>query len=82
MPSITEIRSGNVVGAKIGEDIVLFNKDRGGSVDAAGVTSDGELVAIRISQGAVKKAIVLGGSSLTLNGKAVDFEKPGPRKLE
>ena len=82
MPAITEIRTGSVIGAKIGEDIVLFNRKRGGTMDASGVTSDGELVGLRISAGTVRKAVVLGGSSLTLNGKPISFEKPGPRKFE
>ena len=76
MPQITEIRQGDVIGAKIGEDIVLFNKQRSGSIDAAGVKSDGELVAIRISGGAVKNAVVLRGNSLTVNGQKTAFEKP------
>ena len=79
MPQITEIRDGTVIGAEIGEDIVLFNQVRGGFIDTAGVVSDGELVALRISGGVVLKAIVLDGTTLTVNGTPVTFEAPGPR---
>ncbi len=64
-----------VIGATIGEDIVLFNTERSRSIEAAGVKSDGELVAIRISNGAPANAVVLNGTSLSLNGKPIPFEK-------
>ncbi len=80
MPPITEIRQGSVIGAKIGEDIVLLNTDRSGSIDAAGVKSDGELVAIRVSKGAARNAVVLKGSSLTLGGEKVPFANPDAGK--
>ncbi len=80
LPEITEIRGDDVVGARIGEDIVLFNKRYGSLLDAGGVQSDGELAAIRISEGSVKQAIVLDGSWLTMNGEKVPFEAPGRRK--
>ncbi len=76
MPTITEIRQGNVIGAKIGQDIVLFNRSRAVPIDAAGVESDGELVALRISDGAISSAIVVNGRSLRVNGKDVPFVKP------
>ena len=75
LPPITEIRRDGVIGATIGEDIVLFNTERGGTIEAAGVKSDGELVAIRISNGAPANAVVLNGTSLSLNGKPIPFEK-------
>jgi hypothetical protein len=80
LPEIAEIRADDAVGAKIGEDIVLFNTRYGSLLDAAGVQSDGELAAIRISEGSVKQAIVLDGSWLTMNGEDVPFEAPGRRK--
>ena len=79
MPTITEIRDGTVIGAQIGEDMVLFNKDRGGTISTAGVASDGELVALRISGGNVEKAIVRDGTYLSLDGNSIPFEAPGPR---
>jgi hypothetical protein len=83
LPPITEIRQDGVIGAKIGEDIVLFNTvfdEKGGNlIDAAGVRSDGKLAAIRISGGEVRNAVVLRGSSLTYNGTGIDFANPGPK---
>ncbi len=80
MPEIAEIRRDNVVGAKIGEDIVLFNTKYGSPIEVAGVRSDGELVALRISGKAVKNAIVTDGSWLTLNGGKIPFATPSRRK--
>ena len=81
VPQITEIRDGDVIGAQIGEDIVLFNRVRGGFIDTAGVESDGELVGIRIAGGVVQNAVVMGGSTLTVNGASAPFEVPGPRQF-
>ncbi len=81
MPTITEIRDGTVIGAQIGEDIVLFNKDRDGTINTAGVQSDGELVALRIAGGVVLKAIVMNGTYLNVGGTPTPFEAPGPRSF-
>ncbi len=80
VPPITEIRQDGVIGAKIGEDIVLFRTRDGGVMDAGGVKSDGELVAIRIADGAPTGAVVMGGRFLRVNGKDVAFIRPGPPK--
>ena len=82
VPPITEIREEGLIGATIGEDVVLFNTKLSGPISAAGVKSEGELVALRISGGKVTDAIVLNGKSLTYKGKAVAFEKPEPRKVK
>ena len=80
VPPITEIRQDGVIGAKIGEDIVLF-RTKEGAMDAGGVKSDGELVAIRVSGGAPADAVVMGGGFLRVNGKDVAFTVSGARKL-
>jgi len=82
IPEIAEIREGDVIGAKIGEDVVLFNAQKSGATAAGDVKSDGELVALRIDGGAAVGAVVVGGGSLSYKGGAVKFEKPGHRKLE
>lgn len=79
MPRIAQVRERDVIGARIGEDLVLFRTEPGGGIDAAGVRSNGELVALRIADGTVRKALVLGGTSLTRKGGNVEFVKPGPR---
>ncbi len=75
LPPITEIRRDGLIGATIGEDIVLFDTERSGSIDAAGVKSDAELVAIRVSNGTPADAVILNGSTLSLNGKKVAAAK-------
>ena len=80
LPSIEEIREGDVIGAKIGEDIVLFNTAGSGDAVASDVEFTGELAALRIVDGSVKDAVVLNGDSLTYKGSSVKFEAAGPRK--
>ncbi len=82
MPTITDIREGSIIGAQVGEDLILFNTDpASGPINTAGVITDGDLVALRIESGVVQNAVVRNGTVLVVNGQVIPFEDPadGPK---
>ncbi len=82
LPTVEPIRNIGMVGAKIGEDIVLFRKAPAGTMRSADVETNGELVALRITRGKVSDAVVWGGDVLKFDGKKVEFARPAQQQLE
>lgn len=76
---IAELREGGAVGVRVGEDVVVYNPGRPGPFGGAEVRADGTLAALRISQGTVRDAVLIGGESLTFRGSSVRFAKPASR---